>query len=56
MPLCDEIEDEQEVLAHWKFDDCAGCVNRFKPRTCRSCSSGDLFEEVDPEGIDTLFI
>ncbi|SFJ51255.1 hypothetical protein SAMN03159338_1618 [Sphingomonas sp. NFR04] len=55
MPLCDDFHDEPETLPHWQFDDCAGCVNRDKPRTCRMCTSGDLFEEVEPQGIDDLF-
>lgn len=55
MPLCDDFDDEPVVLEHWQFDDCGGCQNRFKPRVCRACSSGDLFEESEPAGLDAIF-
>lgn len=47
-------DDEPTVLDHWQFDDCASCINRFKPRTCGQCSSGDLYEEIEPEGLDSI--
>lgn len=55
MPLCDDFEDEPTIPEHWKFDDCGDCVNRMKPRTCRACKCGDLFEEQEPAGLDSIF-
>jgi hypothetical protein len=55
MPLIDDLDDEPEILDHWKFDDCSTCLNRLKVRTCRACDSGEFFEEAEPAGLDTLF-
>lgn len=35
-----------------KFDDCATCVFRRKPATCRDCDVGELYEDEDRPGVD----
>lgn len=38
-----------------KFDDCVSCVFRGKPRTCRDCDVGELYEDEDRPGVDAVF-
>lgn len=34
--------------------ECAPCKFVKRPRTCRGCDAGEMFEESDPEGVDAL--
>lgn len=54
MPAFLEFGDDDEEV-ELKFDDCGGCKNLGKVRTCNGCDIGEFFEERDPEGIDALF-
>lgn len=46
------LEDELEP----KFgSECSTCKFVNRPRTCRGCDFGELFEEGEPEGLDTIF-
>lgn len=56
MSLRDEFEEEPETRNYWRFPDCGGCKNRFKPRLCGDCGSGEHYEELDPDGLDKLFL
>lgn len=49
-------QPEDENFEDLKFgDECLGCKFRNRPRICRGCDIGELFEERDPDGVDTLF-
>jgi hypothetical protein len=51
MPLYNEDGEELEL----KFDEeCVGCKFARRPRICRGCDAGELFEESDPEGLDGI--
>lgn len=53
MPLYDFGDDEDEI--ELKFDDCSSCQNFGKTRLCNGCGMGEHFEEIEPEGIDSIF-
>lgn len=38
-----------------KFPECLNCKNLCRLRTCDECDNGEFFDEVDPEGLDSLF-
>lgn len=54
MPFLDFGDDEEPV--ELKFDECGSCENLGKSKTCKLCECGEFFNEIDPAGIDTLFI
>lgn len=47
---------ERGEVEKLKFgEECLGCRFSNRPRTCRNCDSGELFEPRDPDGIDSFF-
>ncbi len=34
--------------------DCEGCKFVRRPRVCGGCDMGELFEELDPTGVDEM--
>lgn len=38
-----------------KFEDCATCRFRRIPRICRDCDMGELYEDEDAPGVDSVF-
>lgn len=38
-----------------KFDDCASCRFRRKPRVCAECDVGELYEDEDAPTLDIAF-
>lgn len=49
-------DDDDEDGPELKFGrECEGCKFVNRPRTCRGCEVGELYEERDPEGLDSIF-
>jgi len=53
--MIDSPDDEGSRYAHWNFDECSQCKNKFKPRICAGCGAGEEFELDDPQGVDEIF-
>ncbi len=53
MAFLDFGEDPEEV--EFKFEGCGECANVGKTRTCDDCDNGEYFEEIEPDGVDTMF-